>query len=144
MRKKPSRRDLRALCAEVHADDGVDPREFLSRRGCRGGVHPRIHRKDLQLAKQVSHAIGLALQGDLSDPVLQDLQVVSVRPAPDALHLTVVLEMTSFSEKADLATVLSHLEGARGMIRGLVTSAITRKRAPELSYQVIQRGEVPS
>ncbi len=101
-----------------------------------------MHRKDLQLAKQVFHAIELAFQGDLSDPVLQDLHVISVRPAPDATNLAVVFEMTPTHGKMELATVLEHLERARGMLRVLVTRAISRKRAPELSFQVMQRGEV--
>lgn len=142
MKRKRSRRDLRALCAEVHADDCVDPRELFSRRGGQQGRGARVHRKDLQLAKQVFHAIELAFQGDLSDPVLQDLHVISVRPAPDATNLAVVFEMTPTHGKMELATVLEHLERARGMLRVLVTRAISRKRAPELSFQVMQRGEV--
>src|SRR5258708_5523721 len=48
-------------------------------------------RKVLQLCRQVERSIGAVLRGGCADPVLQDLAVESVRPAPDAGRLLVTV-----------------------------------------------------
>jgi ribosome-binding factor A len=142
-----SRRDLKgldALCGEVHADDGIDPREGSSRSEPQGRRSRKSNRKDLQLAKQVFRAIDAVLRGELTDPVLQDLEVVSVQPAPDATHFLVILRPTKLDDRVSVSSVLERLERVHRFLRHQVAAAITRKRAPELSFQVIGgEGEYP-
>src|SRR5687768_1969741 len=50
---------------------------------------PRRDYKTQQLCRQVSRALSLALAGECADPMLQDLVVHSVLPAPNASRLLV-------------------------------------------------------
>ncbi len=144
MKSKRNARGLDAFCAEVHADDGIDPREAFSRRDPHQYRNKKSHRKDLQLAKQVFRAIDAGLRGELTDPVLQELEVVSVRPAPDATHFLVILRSAARGGGLPVSTVLERLDRVHRFLRHQVAAAITRKRAPELSFHVIEaEGEHP-
>lgn len=130
--RKPSQNVLRSLCAEVHAEDGTDPREWL-RQGRSGR---KTQRKTRQLCGQVAEALGAVLAGDCGDDVLRDLQVVAVVPAPDPSRLLVTVRVQPPSESVTPSLVLEHLARASGRLRCEVAGAITRKRAPVLVYQV--------
>jgi ribosome-binding factor A len=134
-RKKPSRGQLESLCADVHPDDGVDPKQFFrpSKRT------KTADRKTLQLCSQVADTLNLVLSGECADEVLQCLQVVEVRPSPDASQLLVLVSPASTSAAADPATVLEHLAVANGRLRAEVASAIVRRRAPKLILQFVAR-----
>ena len=131
---KKSRRTLRSLCAEVGAEDGLDPRIYFRKDGDR---KPGKHRA-WQLARQVAEAVDGLLAGCTTDPVLTELRVVSVAPAPDAatLLVTVTRHDSALALSPDL--ILSHLAQASGWLRAEVAAAITRKRAPLLVYQVVE------
>ena len=76
-RRKSSRRQLQALCGEVHPDDGVDPRDLF-----RSPTNRKVtNRKTLQLCSQVADTLNLVLSGECADDVLQSLHVVAVQPA---------------------------------------------------------------
>jgi len=132
-RKKPSRRQMQSLCAEIHADDGVDPKQFFRPAKKTKGVH----RKTLQLCSQVADTLNLVLTGECADEVLQSLQVVAVRPAPDASQLLVLVGSASVEQGADPARVLEHLAAANARLRGEVAAAIVRRRAPKLVFQYV-------
>ena len=140
-RKKPSRRQLESLCADVHPDDGSDPK-FFFRRGkkTRPMREPYpVHRKTLQLCSQVADTLNLVLSGECADEFLQSLQVVAVRPAPNAAQLLVLVTSSSTDPTPDPATVLAHLAAASGRLRAEVTAAIVRRRAPKLVFQYAAR-----
>ena len=134
-RKQPSRRQLESLCADIHPDDGVDPKEFFrpSKRT------KTADRKTLQLCSQVADTLNLVLSGECADEVLQSLQVIEVRPAPDASQLLVLVSPASTDSAVDPATVLKHLAVANGRLRAEVASAIVRRRAPKLIFQFVAR-----
>lgn len=129
--KRPSRRQLRALCGEVHPDDGIDPRE-LARKW-----PPRVktHRKAWQLCGQVAEALELVLSGQ-ADDALRNLQVVSVEPAPDTTRLAVTVRVHPPSKDVDPRHVLEHLALASGRLRCAVGESITRRRVPALSFRL--------
>ena len=131
--KRPSTKQLRALYAEVHPDDGIDPREWqkLGRDGAR-----KTDRKARQLCGQVAEALGAVLAGDCDDDVLRDLQVVDVIPAPDISRLLVTVRADLPVEELDPGRVLQHLAHASGRLRSEVATAITRRRVPVLAYRV--------
>ncbi len=132
--RKPSRRRLRSLCAEVHPDDGSDPRIFFRKDGSPG--KPRY--KARQLCRQVLEILDSLLAGHSNDDVLNDLAVVAVDPAPDSAHLLVTVTPRPADKPLDPAEILASLDRAAGWLRSEVASAITRKRAPLLSYRVVE------
>ena len=140
-RKKPSRRQLESLCADVHPDDGLDPKVFFRRfkktRPMRD-PHP-VHRKTLQLCSQVVDTLNLVLSGECGDEFLQSLQVVAVRPAPNAAQLLVLVTSSSYDPAPDPATISAHLAAANGRLRAEVATAIVRRRAPKLVFQYVAR-----
>lgn len=140
MKSKRNRKDLLEFCGEVHPDDGIDPHEAFS-RGHSRRQFCKSNRKDLQLAKQVYRAIDAALRGELTDPILQDLEVVSVQPAPDATHFIVIVRLTTLRDSTPASCVIERLDKARRFLRCQVAAAITRKRTPELAFEVIGAGE---
>jgi ribosome-binding factor A len=130
--KKPSRREMESLCAEIREDDGIDPKNhFRSFRKQSGN-----QRKDLQLCRQVAETLNLVLSGELRDELLTNLYVVSVTPAPDASQLLVCLTAHN-GESLDERLVLDRLHVVAGRLRAEIASAITRKRAPKLVFRFL-------
>jgi ribosome-binding factor A len=97
-------------------------------------------RKVQQLCRQVQRALMYVLPGDIADPMLQEVMVESVRPAPDATRLLVML--TTSRPVSDVPEILQRLEHVRARLRAEVARAITRKRAPELAFQISTAREV--
>ncbi len=111
-------------------DDGVPARrDFrdLSPQAAHGG------RKTLQLCAQVRRALELALVGVCADPVLQDLMVLDVRPAPDASRLEVVLQLPPDADPADCQR---RLDRARPLLVDEVAHSIHRRKVPDLAFRL--------
>jgi len=109
--------------------------QFLSPRR-----EDRAAQKTAQLCRQVERVLALILPA-CADELVQDLMPVSVRPAPDATRLLIEVRPTftqSSLTAADLAERLSHLEAALPYLRHEVAASITRKRAPELMFMIVQ------
>jgi ribosome-binding factor A len=83
--------------------------------------------------------LNYVLSGDCDDEILQDLQVMSVVPAPNASQLLVtVYPVVATDATFDPAEVRRGLLEALGRLRSEVASSITRRKAPKLLFQVIQ------
>ena len=96
-------------------------------------------RKTLQLCSQVADTLNYVLSGDCDDELLQDLQVMSVVPAPNASQLLVTVYPVVATEASfDPAEVRRRLLAAVGRLRSEVAASITRRKAPKLLFQVIQ------
>ena len=132
--RTPSRKRLRSLCAEVHPDDGSDPRVFFRKDGSPG--KPR--HKARQLCRQVLEILDSLLAGHSGDQALQDLAVVDVEPAPDGARLLVTVTPRPSDRPPDPAEILASLDRASGWLRSEVATEITRKRAPLLVYRVVE------
>jgi ribosome-binding factor A len=117
-------------CADPGIDDGLDPR--YDRRAAPAKV---ANRKALQLCGQVADTLALLLAGDTADDVLRDLQVVSVRPAPNSSRLLVTV--SPCVPDADLDEMRQALARAQGRLRAEMASAIHRRRVPELTFLVV-------
>lgn len=100
----------------------------------------RSNQKTQQLCRQVQRTLLLALPGDFADPMLQDLSVADVLPAPDASRLLV--RLTTRRPAIELPQILERLERVRGRLRSEVAAAVARKRAPELVFQLTLETEV--
>ena len=102
-------------------------------------IRPRRYtpdRKTLQLCRQVQRTIELTLSGDFSDDILQSLLVEAVVPAPNAANLLVTVRPFFLSDEISVTDILTKLNFAAPRIRGEVARSITRKRAPNLVFQV--------
>jgi ribosome-binding factor A len=132
--RKPSRKEMLSCCGDVGPDDGLDPRMFF-----RKSPRKRTNRKALQLCGQVAQTLGHVLAWETADPALGELTVESVVPAPDSTRLLVTVAAPAGAE-AD--AVLAHLHRTCGRLRAEVAAEIHRKRVPELTFQVVPRGEV--
>ena len=128
------REQMRAMCGELHEDDGVDPREyFASGRG----RHKRDRKAD-QLCHQVKQTIELVLAGEFDDDLLLGLQVVSVSPEPDTAQLAVRVATLLPPDRYDADAITRRLSEVAPFIRSQVAQAITRKRAPKLVFHLCQ------
>jgi ribosome-binding factor A len=141
VKSKKNRAQGHLPCADRHADDGVAGHELYRVSKGRSQFNQRKpDRKVLQLCGQVRRALGYALAG-CGDDVLRELLVETVEPAPDASRLRVTV-MAATGGPVDPAVVMEHLAGASGILRREVSSAIVRKRTPELIFRVLAGGEV--
>lgn len=100
-----------------------------------GEFSERSHRnkfdhKARQLCRQAQRALNLAL-GEFGDELLNRLYVADVTPAPSASHLLVHVVIPS---QLSVVKVLARLDEVRPRLRMEIAAAITRKRAPELSF----------
>lgn len=129
---KRTRDEMRALCGEIHEDDGVDHREYFKSRKPRD----KKCRKAMQLCHQVKVTLDLLLSGEFNDELLHNLQVISVTPAPDDTQLAVLLKADLPAEQIDTQKILARLATVTGLLRSEVASAITRKRAPKLMFHL--------
>ena len=98
------------------------------RRHARNRNH---HYKALQLCRQVQRTLALALAGECGDDILRNAFVQDVTPAPDAGHLVVRVAVPPDANVRDL---LARLDRVGPRLRAIVAAAITRKRAPELTF----------
>ena len=89
------------------------------------------HYKALQLCRQVQRALNLALADRWADDVTNQLFVDAVSPAPDCGHLLVHVVVPA---DCPVTEALVRLRRDAGYLRSRVAMAITRKRAPELSF----------
>ena len=113
--------------------DFVDP-EFAQALGRRTSDRlssgRQAERKARQFCRQVQRALNLALADRHADG-LNDLFVEDVSPGPDCGHLLVHVVVPS---DRLVAEALSALRADASRLRSEVAAAITRKRAPELSF----------
>jgi ribosome-binding factor A len=134
--RKPLRRHLLALCAEIGPDDGQDPRTLFRKSPAKVR-----NRKALQLCGQVARTLSSILSGECGDDVLREVIVETVQPVPDASRLLVTVSLAASAGIVEPASVLEHLHRAAGMLRGEVAAAIHRKRAPELTFRLLIPGD---
>lgn len=133
MKKRKNKNDLRALCAEVHEDDGVDPRIIKRRR--QSSEDRNQNRKTLQLCKQVSRALSMTLAGDCGDAMLREVEIVRVEPAPNSGRLAVVVRLGLTTEAQTHRAALQRLQLAESFLRSQIAASITRKHVPELVFR---------
>lgn len=93
-------------------------------------------RKTRQLCGQVAEAVSLAL-AECDDPVLNELLVEAVQPAPSASRLRVIV---SAPPGASAPGIFEALEKVRGYLRHEVAGQISRKRTPELCFELAPPG----
>jgi hypothetical protein len=124
--------DLRHLCAQTHEDDGQNPR--FDRKDV---ARPHSH-KDLQLCKQVRRALDTQVS---TTPWAGNagLRIEDVSPDPDATRLRVKVSWSARTWGVE--GVLALLAAHKAELRWAAANAITRKRAPELTFEAAPRAD---
>lgn len=107
--------------------------------GSESGRSARARQKTAQLCRQVFRTLAASMQS-LGDDALLDAYVDEVRPYPDASRLLVVLRLPA-QANSQACEALAALQRRQGRLRAEVAAAITRKRAPELAFQLVYGSE---
>jgi ribosome-binding factor A len=135
---KRMREQMLEMCGEIHADDGVDPRQFFKV----SQVRKKEDHKTRQLCRQVAEQIGQILSGEIGDDALHSLRVIDVVPAPNASQLLVTLTTDLAIGEFDRAETERRLSELKGRLRCEVAAAITRRKAPTLDFEIVVTPEV--
>lgn len=122
--------ELRQLCAQLYPDDGVNPREDKRREVQR----KKNDRKLRQLCKQVANALQLSLAELATSSTLTSADIREVQPAPNAGRLRVIVVVDNPTQLQPAQTLLERLTGR---LRADVAAAISRRKTPELIFEVI-------
>ena len=93
---------------------------------------PQGH-KDLQVCRQVFDALTYAL-AELDDPLIDELVLVSVTPAPSAARVQV--NLVPVHAGIDREAALARLAELAGALRGEVAAEVHRRRVPELAFHI--------
>lgn len=101
--------------------------------------HRKKNYKALQLCRQVQRILTLEFAGFGGDEVLRDLYVADVTPAAGSSQLLV---QVSVPPNVPIVDVLERLDRVAPKLRAAVAAAITRKRAPDLSFIPLAAGGV--
>ncbi len=99
----------------------------------------RRHHKDLQLCRQVFDALTYAF-AELDDPLIEQLVLASVVPAPSSSRVLVTLVPSR--DDLDVDAAQAGLRRVHGELRQQVAGEITRKRVPELVFRIAPRDEL--
>jgi len=94
--------------------------------------------KDLQVCRQVFDALTFAL-AELDDPIIDELVLTSVVPAPSAARVQITLSPSRAG--IDPEEALSRLREIAPELRAEVAAEISRRRVPELVFRIAQPGE---
>jgi len=135
------RERLRALCGELHDDDGVDPRKFFQPARKRD----KARRKSKQLCRQAQKTLDLVLSGETRDELLGALRIVSVSSSTDSSALVVTVIADVPPDQFDRAQIEARLATMSGRLRSEVAAAITRKRTPLVIFHMLgPQGGIPA
>jgi ribosome-binding factor A len=140
--KRQRNRRARGQYRFAHASDDHD-------LYCDYFKHNKADHKTAQLCRQVLRTLTMAL-ADCADDVIRELTVLDVVPAPDATRLLVTV--AAYGMNAETGTggvfrpgigveLMARLLAATPHLRREIAGAITRKRVPELMFQVVSEPE---
>ena len=92
--------------------------------------------KDLQVCRQVADAVSWFL-AEVDDPVLAELHVVQVVPAPSAARVLVTL--VAGGAPVDPDDALQRLRATTEDLREEVAAEVNRRREQELAFRIARR-----
>jgi len=103
----------------------------------------RGHRghKDLQVCRQVYDVLTLAL-AEIDDPLIDDLVLARVVPAPNAGRVQVIL--VPGRDGIDEDEALARLADFADDLREEVAAEVNRRRVPDLVFRIGSPADMPS
>ena len=132
MSKRARERDVASELLDSEFQQALEEGEHqLNDRG------RRIEQKTRQLCRQVQRALNLALAGELTCGLLDDVFVVEVVTMAGCGRLLVQVAIPTGQTARG---VLEELRNHSPRLRSIVAGYISRKRAPELSFVVVPLG----
>ncbi len=93
-------------------------------------------RKTLQLCKQVERTLNQVLSGECDDDVLRELLVVGVEPLQGTSQLLVTLQPFDPGDSPAVPQILEHLHRAKNHLREAVAETVSRRKMPDLLFQI--------
>ena len=120
------------LRGQSYFDDGIDSKK--SGRSC---SRPGSALHEGGLCQQVEEALSLVFGGSSSDERLWELGLLSVELAPNSSRLLVKVYLLPNSEPRSVSEIQTILKAARAYLKREITEAISRKRTPELVFEVV-------
>lgn len=120
------------LCAELGPEDGVDPR-YLHKEY----RYKKDHQKSSRLCSEVARVLSMVLTGDMSNPLLQTLQVIDVTSESDGQFLCVTVGHYEADFVLDDLQLISELKLVQGYLRSAITQRVNRKRVPALKFRYV-------
>ena len=96
--------------------------------------------KDLQVCRQVYDALTYAL-AELDDPLIDELVLARVTPAPNAARVQVTLVP---SQQIDREQALLRLQDFAADLREEVAAEVSRRRVPELVFRIGDSSDMPA
>jgi ribosome-binding factor A len=100
----------------------------------------RSGRKDLMVCRQVYDALTFAL-AEIDDPLIDDLVLARVLPAPTAMRVLVILVP---SREIDSDEALERLAEFEVDLREEVAAEVSRRCVPELVFRIGTSSDMPS
>jgi ribosome-binding factor A len=119
-------------CTEFDAEDGIDPRYLVTKH-----ARKKSSRKELQLCKEATRIVSLVLTGETGQPLLRDLQVLSVHPEQDGSSVCVSVGHYATDIQVSDTEVLEALKRVQGLLRTALAHALHRKHTPTLSFHYV-------
>ncbi len=129
-RRRQKADEFAHLAGDISPEDGGDPKADHKKPW---NAPKQAGRKSQQLCEQVKNALVGAF-ASCGDPAVQAASVIAVQPAPHSGRLRVLVGVPP---DFDHDTVGEGVERAAGFLRSEVASAISRRHAPELVFEVI-------
>lgn len=141
---KVRRRLLSQNCGSLNDDDAIDPRTWF--KSSRSGKH---NHKAQQICRQVAETLQFVLsdadENREGEPLLENLQLIAVVPAPDSRRLLVTVGLvisepvsapvSAKTVEAILATLKLHTP----RLRAEIARTVTRKKVPNLVFEFSSR-----
>jgi hypothetical protein len=131
--KRTRERDVASELLDSEFERALEESEHQSRDRGR-----RVEQKTQQLCRQVQRALNLALAGQSTGGVLDDVFVMEVSAAVGGSGRLVAHVAIPVGQS--VGAVLEGLRDRAPQLRSIVAGYISRKRAPELSFVVAPLG----
>jgi hypothetical protein len=107
----------------------------MSRKESGGHGGRSVAHKDLQVCRQVFDALSLAL-AEVDDPVIEQLALISVEPAPSAARVLVTFAVPAAWSVGDVDGAMERIRELGPELREEVAAEVHRRRAPELVFRI--------
>lgn len=111
------------LCDEIGPEDGVDPRVLARALDTKNRNH-----KSKQLCKETKHTLSLVLAGEISDPTLQNIEVVDVTANEDGQFLFVSVTHIASDVVSDEKKILNKLQAIQGYLRSAIAQSVSEMK----------------
>jgi len=127
------------VCGEIGPDDGIDPRYLHEGHGRKS-----VSYKTMQLCKEAGKVLSMIFNGELGEPILNELQVIRTDSEGEGQFIRVTLGHIDPELVLDEGEVMSALSRVKGYLRTAIAQQINRKRMPALKFKyagLIEQGD---